>query len=225
VIISADPAKGDAIRGSNVHLVVSKGPERFLVDAALVGKPKDQVLAQLQTLPVQVNVQEAYDSNVAAGNVTGFDPPAGTPLKRDQAVTVTVSKGHQPVRIPNVIGSTPEAATTTLQELGFTVDRGQDGRSAAVAAGQVMAVDPDPAAGAVPYGSKVTIQVSAGVPQVTVPDVTGKRSDEATAVLQQLGLKVATTTFITGNRVYQQNPRAGQVVDVGSTVTLALSFG
>ena len=61
--------------------------------------------------------------------------------------------------------------------------------------------------------------------QVTVPDVRGKQAAEASALLQQMGLKVDTTTFIAGDRVYQQNPRPGQVVDIGTTVTLALSFG
>jgi beta-lactam-binding protein with PASTA domain len=225
-VISADPGSGDAIRGSDVHLVVSKGPERFTVDADLVGRPQDDVLAQLQAgVPVQVTTKDAYDDKVAAGAVIGFDPPAGTALRRDQPVTVIVSKGHAPVDIPNVIGSSPDAATATLKELGFTVQRGDDGRSADVAVGQVMAVNPRPGAGAQPYGSIVTIQVSIGVPQVTVPDVRGRQATEATAALQQIGLKVETTTFIAGDRVYQQSPRPGQVVDIGTTVTLALSFG
>jgi serine/threonine-protein kinase len=225
VVISAAPAKGDAIRGSDVHLVVSQGPERFSVDAALVGQPKDAVLIRLKDLPVKVGVQEAYDDKVPAGSVTSFDPPAGTPLKRDQPVTVVVSKGHQPVAVPGVVGSTPEAAIATLQGLGFTVQRAEDGRSANVAVGQVMAVTPDPSSGPQPYGSTVTIQVSMGVPQVTVPDVTGKSRAEATAALQKLGLKVDVQTFVTGDRVWRQNPSAGSVVDQGSTVTLLLSFG
>jgi serine/threonine-protein kinase len=224
-VISADPASGDAIRGSDVHLVVSKGPERFNVDAALVGRSKDDALARLQPLPLQVRTKDAYDDKVAAGDVVGFDPPAGTALRRDQVVTVIVSKGHAPVAVPDVVGSTPDAAAATLKELGFTVQRGEDGRSADVAVGQVMAVNPAPGAGPQPYGSTVTIQVSMGVPQVTVPDVRGMQGDAAKAQLEQLGLKVETTTFIAGDRVYQQNPRPGQVVDLGTTVTLALSFG
>jgi eukaryotic-like serine/threonine-protein kinase len=225
VVISAAPATGDAIRGSDVHLVVSKGPERFLVDAALIGQPQDQVLATLKAVPVVVTVTAAYDDTVPAGSVVGFDPKPGTPLKRDQPLSVVVSKGHKPVAIPAVIGSTPEAATAALKELGFTVVRGQDGRSADVAVGQVMAVSPDPSAGPVGYGSTVTIQVSVGVPQVTVPDVTGKSRADATAQLQQLGLKLDFQTFVAGDRVWRQNPSAGTVVDQGSTVTLLLSLG
>jgi serine/threonine-protein kinase len=224
MVISAAPAGGRAIRGTDVRLVVSKGPERFVVPTDLVGKPRDAVLAALVKLPVKVVPQEQYDNDVDAGKVTGFDPAAGSPLKRGQTLTVVVSKGHEPVRVPDVTGQTPEAATRNLQELGFSVTRGPDGRSASVAKGAVMAVAPAPSAGPVPYGSRVTITVSAGVPQVTVPDVTGKNVREATKILEQAGLKVRSQTFIAGNHVYQQSPSAGRVVDQGSEVKLLL-FG
>jgi beta-lactam-binding protein with PASTA domain len=224
-IISAEPAKGDAIRGSDVHLVVSKGPERFTVPADLVGKSSDDALAILQQMPLQVTTQDRYDNNVKAGLVSGVDPPAGSQLKRGQVVTVFVSQGHEPVAIPNVIGSTPEAATAALEELGFTVEVGDPGRSRDVQPGQVMAIDPDPNAGPVEYGSTVKIAVSAGVPQVQVPDVRGKSVDEATKILGDLHLQVKVNTFIAGNRVYQQSPKPGDTVDEGTVIQLAVSFG
>ena len=107
--------------------------------------------------------------------VLRFDPPAGTELRRDEVVTVVVSEGHEPVAVPDVTGQTPEQAQTNLEDLGFTVERTDDGRSADVATGEVMAVAPGPGDGPQAYGSTLTIQVSAGLPQVTVPDVTGKK--------------------------------------------------
>jgi serine/threonine-protein kinase len=224
VVISAKPSGGDAIRGTGVRLTVSKGPERFTVATALVGKPEAEALAALKGLPVKVAEKSAFDDKVAAGSVTAFDPPAGSPLKRDQVVTVTVSKGHAPVAVPNVVGLSPEDATKNLQQLGFKVTRGDDGRSGDVAAGQVMAVAPAPSAGPITYGSPVTITVSAGVPQVQVPDVKGKKVDDATKTLQDAGLKVNVQTFITGNRVIQQSIEAGKTVDQGTTITLLASF-
>jgi serine/threonine-protein kinase len=223
-VISAKPASGRAIRGSDVSLVVSKGPERFVVPASLVGQPKDAVLAALAKMPLQVTPKDQYDNDVASGHVIGFDPPAGQPLKKNTVVTVLVSTGHAPVSVPDVTGQSPDAATKNLQELGFTVTRGPDGRSAAVPKGAVMAVAPGPKDGPVGYGSKVTITVSAGVPQVTVPDVIGKTAKDATKILEAAGLKVRTQTFITGNHVYRQNPEPGKVVDQGTPVTLLL-FG
>ncbi|HEX2074080.1 MAG TPA: Stk1 family PASTA domain-containing Ser/Thr kinase [Geodermatophilus sp.] len=224
VVLSADPDGGEAIRGTDVRLTVSKGPERFVVDAGLVGRPQDEVLAALaESVPVVVDVVQDYDNEIPVGHVTGFDPEAGAELRRDQPLTVYVSRGHEPVAVPDVVGLSPEAATTNLENLGFTVER-SEGRSAAVDVGEVMAVTP--AAGeTVAYNSTVTIQVSVGLPQVSVPDVTGKGEAEARSLLEAAGLRVETQTFIAGDRVYRQSPGAGETVDQGSTVTILLSIG
>jgi eukaryotic-like serine/threonine-protein kinase len=224
-VIATQPGAGDAIRGSNVRLVVSRGPERFRVDTALVGQPENTVTAKLQqTLPeIQFTSDQRYSNDVKAGLVMGFVPAAGTDLKRGQVVTILVSKGHEPVAVPDVTGQKPEQATGNLTKLGFVVQRVPDGRSASVGKGLVMATAPAAAAGSVPYGSTVKIQVSAGVPQVTVPDVTGKTAEQATAILTQAGLKVDTTRFF-GDKVRQQSPRPGTVVDTGTTVRILVSF-
>jgi len=224
-VISTKPASGSAVRGSNVRLIVSRGPERFRVDPALVNQPEEKVTATLQqSLPeIQVTTDQRYDDAVKAGLVIGFNPPAGSDLKRGQVVTMLVSRGHTPVAVPDVTGQTPEQATSNLQKLGFVVARAADGRSAAVAVGKVMAVTPAPSAGAAPFGSTVTIQVSMGVPQVQVPDVTGQSAAQATAILTKLGLKVSATTFF-GDHVRRQSPEAGTTVDTGSTVQILVSF-
>jgi serine/threonine-protein kinase len=222
-VISADPDDGEAIRGTDVELVVSKGPERFVVDPALVGQPIEAVRTELTKLAVVVTEEPRYDEEVPVGAVTGFSPEPGTDLPRDAPVTVYVSQGRAPVAVPNVIGQGADAAQGNLEALGFTVVR-TEGRSADVGTGQVMAVAPAPGTAA-PYGSEITIQESIGVPQVTVPDVTGQRAPDAVATLEAAGLSVTTSTFITGDRVYRQSPGGGTVVDQGSQVNLLLSFG
>jgi serine/threonine-protein kinase len=139
-------------------------------------------------------------------------------------VTVVVSSGRAPVKVPDVVGQSPEAATANLEERGFTVER-DEGRSADVPTGAVMAVDPGPGADAQPHGSTVTITVSVGLPQVTVPDVRNKSQQEATAALAAVGLVADPETFIAGDQVFQQSPRAGEVVDHGSAVRILISFG
>jgi eukaryotic-like serine/threonine-protein kinase len=224
-VMSTDPKAGEAIRGTNVRLVVSKGPERFQVDTALVGQAWADVEPTLQEkLPeIQFTTAEQYDNAVPVGAVIGFDPAAGTDLVRDQVVTVIVSQGHEPVAVPDVTGQSPEQAVANLEALGFVVQKGEDGRSAAVDTGEVMAVSPAPGDGKVAFGSTVTITVSAGVPLVTVPDVTGKKADEAKAILERAGLKVDATSFF-GNKVRGQVPSAGETVEQGSTVKILVSF-
>jgi serine/threonine-protein kinase len=223
--MSTAPGAGEAIRGTDVRLVVSKGAERFRVDTALVTKPWAEVEPALQeTLPeIQFTISEKHDNDVPKGSVVGFDPPAGTDLKRDQVVIVVVSLGHEPVAVPDVTGQSPEQATANLKALGFVVERGADDRSAAVDVGEVMAVTPGPGDGPIGFGSKVTITVSAGVPLVTVPDVVGMKEDEATAALQAAGLTVDSTKFF-GNKVRQQQPAAGEIVEQGTGVKILVAF-
>jgi eukaryotic-like serine/threonine-protein kinase len=223
-VISTDPVAGEAIRGTDVRLVVSKGPERFRVDTALVSQPWAEVEKKLQEdLPeIAFTTIEQHDNDIPAGSVVAFDPAAGTDLKRDQVVTVIVSSGHAPVGVPDVTGQTPEQAESNLTAAGFTVTRGEDGRTAAVDVGEVMAVTPGPADGPQPFGSAVTITVSAGLPQVAVPDVIGKNLEDATAELQAAGLVVDSTRFL-GNKVRAQQPAAGEVVEQGSTVKILVA--
>jgi serine/threonine-protein kinase len=222
-VISAAPGAGEAIRGSDVQLVVSKGAERFQVDPGLVGQPLDAVQTALSALPIGQTTTDAFSDDVDQGSVIGFDPQPGTDLKRGDNVTIVVSTGRAPVDVPNVVGQSPDAAQDTLEQLGFTVAR-DAGRSADVGKGQVMAVTPGPGDDPQPYGSAVTITVSEGLPQVAIPDVTGKNRDEATAILEKAGLKVEVTQFF-GNRVLRQTPSAGETVDIGTSVTILVTFG
>jgi serine/threonine-protein kinase len=224
-VISIEPQAGvEAIRGTDVEVLVSKGLERYVIAPELVQRPADEVEAELQeSVPVQITRTEVFDDAVPAGMVTGFDPPAGSQLQREQVVTMLVSKGRAPVAVPDVTGQTPEQATANLQELGFEVTRGSDGRSATVDKGEVMAVEP-PSGRQAPYGSTVRIQVSAGVPLVTVPDVVGMSEAEAIAALQAAGLQAESTRFF-GSRVFRQSVSPGETVEQGTTVTILLTFG
>ncbi len=223
-VISADPADGDAIRGTDVHLVVSKGPERFAVDPAWVSLPIEEVRARIAEagLPLVFTEQLDYDQTVPAEHVTGFAPEPGAQLPRDTPVTIYVSRGPAPVPVPGVVGQDADAAQGTLEQLGFVVER-TTGRSPDVDAGEVMAVTPGAGVEA-QYGSTVTIQVSEGLPRVTVPDVRGEDADEATAQLEALGLEVEVDTFIAGSTVRFQNPGSGTVVDWGTTIRLLVTI-
>jgi serine/threonine-protein kinase len=135
---------------------------------------------------------------------------------------VYVSRGHAPVAVPALVGLSPEEATTNLETLGFTVER-TEGRSADVDPGEVMAATPG-AGEQAPYESTVTLQVSAGLPQVQVPDVVGRSQAEASTLLEQAGLKVQVSQFF-GDQVFRQSPAAGETVEIGTPVTILVTYG
>jgi serine/threonine-protein kinase len=97
-----------------------------------------------------------------------------------------------------------------------------------VAKGNVISTNP---AGGnnVPAGSTVTLYVSTGPQQVTVPDVTGESATAAQSQLQGLGLNVTQKpdpgSTAPKGQVTKQTPGAQTKVSPGSTVTLSVSGG
>jgi eukaryotic-like serine/threonine-protein kinase len=53
--------------------------------------------------------------------------------------------------------------------------------------------------------------------------VVGRSQQEATALLEQAGLQVQVSQFF-GDRVFRQSPAAGQTVDIGTPVTILVTF-
>jgi eukaryotic-like serine/threonine-protein kinase len=71
---------------------------------------------------LQVEYSEAYSPTIALGLVIQTNPPAGATVERDSTVTVQVSLGKEPVKIPaSIVGMSVSDATSTLTALGLSV--------------------------------------------------------------------------------------------------------
>jgi serine/threonine-protein kinase len=129
------------------------------------------------------------------------------------------------VTVPAVFGRSQDDATSALKAAGFKVKVVSAENDAA--AGTVF--DQNPKADAKAHkGDTVTISVSKGPPQVTVPAEIGKNVDAATNDLDQLQLTVVTrgqTSDRPQGEVLDQNPQAGTSVAKNSTVVLTISSG
>lgn len=225
-VIAADPADGsEVLRGSEVTITLSNGPERFQVLPTLVGQPVDDVLAALARLPVQKTQEQAYDEEVPAGTVLRFEPAAGSELRRGDLVTVVVSIGPAPVAVPDVVGMAAEEATTALSDGGL-IPAAVEEFSDDVALGVVIRQDPRPNVGEIDRGTEVTIVVSKGVDLVEVPNVVGLPRADAEAQLSAAGFEVTSTCFLCGDGgvVNIQDPPVGTMLKRGSTVSILLSF-
>ncbi|OIV36239.1 hypothetical protein BIV57_17245 [Mangrovactinospora gilvigrisea] len=218
-VVSTDPgAGGNVQRGGTVDVVLSKGPERFAVPD-VKGAGLAQATQALKARHLIVGrVERAFSSSVPAGQVLSSNPAAGSSLAAGTAVDLAVSKGS-PVQVPDVTGEDLSSAEQDLTDAGFKpVVSPTQVNSPDVAAGQVAKQSPSDVA---PQGSKVTLYVSAGAKQVTVPDVTGMKVDEAKKVLKKAGFKASTGFHLFGgNTVKSTSPAAGQQAPEGSTVNL-----
>jgi hypothetical protein len=139
------------------------------------------------------------------------------------------SGGGSNVSVPNVVGSTQSAATTSITGAGLTVGSVTTQSSATVSSGSV--ISESPAAGSnVAKGSAVFLVVSSGTPPVSVPNVIGSSQTAATAAITAAGLTLGTVTMqssatVVAGNVISESPAAGTSVASGSQVSLVVSTG
>lgn len=215
-VVAERPGAGTrTTKGTVVTLVLSKGPDRRAVPE-VAGKDVAGATAALRAVGLQVGSPRQQFSDKPSGTVVGTDPPAGTRLRPDTAVTLLVSKGLEMLAVPSVVKLPQDQAVKALADGGFTADVQLVFSDATK--GTVVAQDP--AQGTAPRGAAVKLQVSKGPDLVTVPDVRAMPKAQAEATLTAAGLAVRWFDIPGGpGRVLSTQPGAGTQARRGSTVT------
>lgn len=195
----------------------------------LLAKTEAEARTRLKRADLEVGqVRHAYSDTVRQGMVISTDPSAGERIRSHDSVTLTVSDGPETVQVPDVKGDPVARAQERLTKAGLVPGMVTQAFSEDVPKGSVIGTDPG--AGTKRHGgSAIALTVSKGSP-VEVPQVAGSDLDEATAQLQDEGLKVkiadtqVTSEFDAG-KVARQSPDPGKQVAEGDTVTLTISKG
>jgi beta-lactam-binding protein with PASTA domain/predicted Ser/Thr protein kinase len=222
IVSDQNPDDGVKVRpGSEVSLIVSKGPERVEVPDVL-GKTQEEAQKILQDQELRVGqVRNEFSDTVEKGRVISQDPVPRTEVAKGDSVNLVISGGRQPVQVPNVIGLDEAEARRRLLDarlnpkVSYECDTSkQDDR--------VLAQDPA-ANTEVLEGSDVNLTVN---DTAVVPSVLGQSRENATQRLETAGFKVSVQTrdSLPGkqNRVVDQDPVAGTVACKGETVTITV---
>lgn len=134
--------------------------------------------------------------------------------------------GSDMIAVPDVAGFDAPAASRAIADAGLTPTQ-REQASDSVQIGVVIGTQPE-AGTEVAMESTVTILVSSGPAEVTVPNMVGKTLEEAQAALEQAGF-VVTTREVDSDKeigtVVRQAPGAGTRAGSGDTVTLFVSKG
>ncbi|GAA1968826.1 Stk1 family PASTA domain-containing Ser/Thr kinase [Kitasatospora viridis] len=120
-VISTSPAAGQQLAvNTPVSLVVSEGAKPVQVPN-VVGQSADQAQAALIGAGFQTALgnDQSYSDTVPAGSVAAQSPTG--PAAPGSTVTLTLSKGPQPVQVPSVTGMSESDATNALTAAGFKV--------------------------------------------------------------------------------------------------------
>ena len=199
-------------------------PEKREVPRA-VGKQLISARAVLERAGFDVRETRAQSSQ-PLDQVIEQDPNPGEEAEVGSVVTLEVSNGPGEVRVPSVAKLPQEQAVKEIQKsrLKVTIEREFSDE-----VDEDFAIRTVPRAGVeVTRGTRITLFVSDGPEQVTVPEVTGLSQSSAEARLQGEGLGVAVAeqeSEETEGSVIAQDPSGGSQVDLGATVTITVSLG
>lgn len=223
LVVGSEPNAGEVIRKFQpVSLAVSKGPELFPLPE-LTGKTLDEAKTALNGAQMALGpVTETFDESAPAGTVLAQAPRSGNPVKHGTPVGLTVSKGPQPIPVPDVRGQEQGAAVKALEAAGLkAVVAPEPVNDKNVPKGAVLAQDP--ASGNLTKGGAVTLTISKGPKLVEVPSFIGKQAKEAKQALEQLGFEVKIDEILGGffGTVRAQDP-VNTSVPEGSLITLTV---
>ncbi len=228
-VISTSPLGGSrAPKGSTVTVQISTGPAVVPVPQ-LATLTQEQAAGELNKAGLQLDpqVQQNWSSTEDKNKVIAQNPPPGSRIDAGSKVTITLGKGPEQVRVPDVVGQQIDVAQPNLEQTaGFkvVVQKVTSTRPP----GEVLSTDPAGGSNA-DKGSTITVQVATS-DQITMPDLRGMTASQAVDALRAKGwtgglaqiTQVNQATFDTGSvgKILNQQPAAGSQAPKNSAVTI-----
>lgn len=195
----------------------------------LLAKTEAQAKQRLDDAGLEVkDIKRTYSDTDKRGTVMNTDPAAGERIRQNGGVTLTISLGPETVKVPDMKNIPLAKAKKELQNSGLEPGMVTKRFDENIDKGSVISTDPR-AGFTRKAGSAVALVVSKGRP-VEVPDVTGESEEDATADLEDAGLKVEIApSRINSDEdkgdVATQSPAADETIAEGDTVKLTISKG
>jgi serine/threonine-protein kinase len=191
----------------------------------VVGNPQAEAQLILKRKGLSTEITAKEHPTLAKGTVIGQDPGGGSRVPKGDVVTLVVSAGPGTARIPDLTGQPRSAARQKLSDLGFSVS---EERTPDDTIKQNRVITTRPASGQeLEKGQNVTLVISSGRQQITVPKVTGLTQDEARSTLEALGFTVSSTEKETSTSapgtVLQQSPAPDAKLAKGGKVALTVA--
>jgi serine/threonine-protein kinase len=222
IIETSPPGGGRVESGGQVKLIVSKGPERYIIPS-VAGLTPEAATNALEKFPLIVGANtEVFNKEIPKGFVISTKPESGTEVKRDTPVSLVISKGVETVALVSYSGKSGEQALNELNDLGFDVESTY-AFNERVLSGVVISQTPT-GVDVAPKGSTVTLIISKGSQYVFIPNVFSLDQIKATQALQDLQLKVVVKKLGTKKvkKVTNISPKVGSKVKRGSVVTITV---
>ena len=221
-VVRQDPARGEAVAARGVvQLFVSTGlPTVQLIDVRQYSS--DDAQRYLRNAKLVPKIVERFAPS-ARGTVLSQKPMPGSTVPIHAQVVLVVSKGAQPVAVPDIVSQTLADATSELAARHLSLVVSERDPNDEIPADTIVSQNPQPGSDVAP-NSAVDVVVSSGAPTLDIPGVEGRIAGDAVGVLQNAGLQPQLEYLVDASvplgTVLKQNPESGTPAKKGSSVTL-----
>jgi len=161
-VLSQGPAARTVVlKGTSVTLGVCSPPPPpvTVIVPNVVGLSEQSAAATLQADGLAATTTTTSScATASSGDVLSQSPAANAAVGRGTSVTLGVCSSPPPVTVPNVVGTTQQDATATLENDGLTVTAGTTSECGKFGDGTVVTQSP-PAGTSVPANTGATIAV------------------------------------------------------------------
>lgn len=196
----------------------------------LIGLQVEDAKRKLETLGLGYSISGAYDVE-PPGTVIDQDVPPGERVKKKRVIFLTVSKGPELVKVPDVRLKPVAEARAQLEAAGFKIGEEYESFDETVERGLVIRTEPLPNS-TQPKGTAVDLYVSKGPAAAwVIPNLIGLTVEDARQKLAALGCVLAdaipsvpSAEFPAG-RIVRQEPGPGTPAREGMVVSVAVSAG
>ena len=215
----------EVAEGTEITITVSKGPEAFDVPN-VVGMDYEEAEALLYNKGL-IPVRKDKETSQYPENQVIAQSPSGEKVKNGDSVELTVATSEPAVSVTDVSGMTAAQAKSALEKQGLKVVTANS-YSDTVEKGKVISQTPAAGSSAA-AGSTVTLIISDGPEEITVPNVKGKTQANAQSTLEGEGFNTTVTTQfdekVEQGKVISQSPASGTKAKRGDTVNIVVSLG
>jgi serine/threonine protein kinase/beta-lactam-binding protein with PASTA domain len=191
--------------------------------------PVDEARSILVDQGLRVDTsREVTSAEVKEGHIISQFPVAGSPVKENTSVRLTVSLGKEKERMRSLIDLHESTANRLLVNYADVVIVEEE--NDLVPAGHVIRQDPQADQMVIPDETIVTLFVSSGKGKFEMPNLIGLSQTEAEAILDRHNLILERIEEDFGDvpegEVYRQHPvDPGQEVEAGTQITIWVSKG
>ena len=194
----------------------------------VVGMSQDDAESRIEDAGLRVGTVTFKTSDSAdKDEVLEQDPGSDEQVDERSKIDLVVSSGPELSAMPRLTGRTEDEARQLLRSQGITQVSTTEAFSDSVEKGRV--ISQDPAEGSdVSKDTSVTLTISKGSENTTVPDVIGDDYASAKSELESAGFEVTrqeADSEQAKSTVLNQSVPAGQKAKTGSTIVLTVASG